>query len=649
MVVGGGGPEPEQVRAEVLHDVGGVHAVAEALVHRAALAVHGPAVGQAGLEGRAVSGCADGDQQARLEPAAVLIRALDIDVGGPVRGVVALQEGDVGRAGVKPAVERVAFLVEGLAAAVRADEALRDQLHRVLLKPDIGAVIQEQLGDVGVGLLVADGLAAVLAVEDGDRQTPAALAGDAPVVALADHRDHAVLAPGGEPAHVLTGGNGFVLEGVHGAEPLRGSPEDDGALAAPAVGIGVDDVLGGKEHTAFLHVRQNDGVGLVGLHPGVLAGVVGVAAQIVHGDDELQTVAHTGQVVLRAEAGGGVDAARAGVHRDVVRVDQQRGLGQEGVVRQHILEEGAGVGLDDLPAFKAADLHDLLGQSLGHDVQLAVGGLDDDVALAGMEGDAHVAGQGPDRGRPDHEVELAQIEVRQLALVVVHRELDVDRGAGVVLVLDLSLGQSGLVLGTPVDGLEALVDVALAEHLPEDLDLLGLELLVHRAVGMRPIGHDAEALEALALPVHVVQREVAAGGAEIRYRHGLAVELVLLDDGGLDRHAVVVPAGDVGGVIAAHGPGTDDKVLEGLVQRVAHVDVAVGERRAVVEDELGLARVLLAQLVVDVDLVPALEHAGLPLGQPAAHGKVRLRGDDGVFVIHIIYSFGMIFSFEIEN
>ena len=38
---------------------------------------------------------------------------------------------------------------------------------------------------------------------------------------------------------------------------------------------------------------------------------------------------------------------------------------------------------------------------------------------------------------------------------------------------------------------------------------------------------------------------------------------------------MVVPAGDVGGVIAHHGMTADDEVLEGLIQGVTHVDIAV--------------------------------------------------------------------------
>src|SRR5699024_7346163 len=143
----------------------------------------------------------------------------------------------------------------------------------------------------------------------GDGQAPPALAGDAPVGPLPDHGLHPVDAPGGHPAHVVAGGAGLILEGVHRAEPLGGGPEDDGLLAPPAVGVGVDDVLAGEEHAALLHVGQDDGVGLLGLQAGVLAGVVGVPALVVHGDHHVDLVPLAGLIVVGAEAGGGVDAA----------------------------------------------------------------------------------------------------------------------------------------------------------------------------------------------------------------------------------------------------------------------------------------------------------------------------------------------------
>jgi hypothetical protein len=109
----------------------------------------------------------------------------------------------------------------------------------------------------------------------------------------------------------------------------------------------------------------------------------------------------------------------------------------------------------------------------------------------------------------------------------VHGELHVDGGAGVVLVLDLGLGQGGLVLGAPVHGLEALVDVALLVHLAEHLDLLGLEAGVHGLVGMLPVADDAHALEARRWRRRR-SGELVAGGAELGTLMALRLSLFCL-------------------------------------------------------------------------------------------------------------------------
>ena len=156
---------------------------------------------------------------------------------------------------------------------------------------------------------------------------------------------------------------------------------------------------------------------------------------------------------------------------------------------------------------------------------------------------------------------------------------------------------------------------------------------------MLPVAHDAHALEALALHVDIVVGKLVAGGAEVRHAHGLVVQLVLLDDGGLDGHAVVIPAGDIGGVVAPHSIHTGDEVLQGLVEGVAHVQRAVGERRAVVQGEQGLALVLLQQLVIEVDLLPVLQHVRLALGQAGPHGKAALGHVQRLFVFHVASPF----------
>ena len=249
-----------------------------------------------------------------------------------------------------------------------------------------------------------------------------------------------------------------------------------------------------------------------------------------------------------------MDAARAGVHGDVVGQDKAGGLRQERMVGQHVLKERALVPGNDGIILHAADLHDLLHERFGDEILLAVLVVaDDDIAFDRVQRDGEVAGQRPDRGRPDDEREVLLLLIRELALIVVQGELDIDRGAGIVLIFDLGLSQRRLIVVAPVDGLQALIDVALFVHCTEDLDLFRLKAGGHGLIRMLPVGHDAEALETLHLDINIMLRKVMAGGTELRNGHGLVVQLVLLDDGGLNGHAVVIPAGDIRGIIPAHG------------------------------------------------------------------------------------------------
>ena len=137
VVVGGACPQAQQVGAVLVEDLGGIHAVAQRLVHGLALAVHRPAVGDALLERSAAAQRAYGYQQGGLEPAAVLVKTLDIHGGGP-EVLVALHGGEMGGAGVEPAVQRIRLLREAAGlAAVRAGEALGQDVGGVHIEPRV--------------------------------------------------------------------------------------------------------------------------------------------------------------------------------------------------------------------------------------------------------------------------------------------------------------------------------------------------------------------------------------------------------------------------------------------------------------------------------------------------------------------------------
>ena len=583
-------------------------------------------MGDAGPEGAAALD-PDADEERAVEPAAVLVVALDVDVGGP--GVARLALEDVlGGAGLEPDVEDVEFFFEILPAAGGAGGARRDERGRVPEEPGVGALGGEDLGDVAADRGVGERPAAGLALEGRDGHAPGALARDAPVGPAGDHAVDPLPAPLGDPADAGDGLAGLGPEAglVHGDEPLLGGPEDDRVLAAPAVRVGVRDLGLLEERPVLLHVGGDAGVGLEDLEPGVARDVGREAAVVVDGRVDVDAVGDAGQVVVVAVARGGVDAARAVVERDVLGQDEERVAVDERVAGLEALELAAGERGQDLGRRPAELLGDDREEPLGHDVDVALD-LGRGVLVFGMKGDGHVGRQGPGGRRPDDDVDAAALEGRELrAEVGDDLETDIDRGGGLVLVFDLGLGQGGPVVDAPVDGALALVDLAVLEEGAQVLEHFGLIGRVHGQIGRLPGPQDPQPLELVTLDVDELLGVLAAFLADGHDRHVLLLAAELAVDVDLDGQAVAVPTGNVGSVIAEHGARLDDEVLEDLVEGRAQVDVAVGVGRAVMEDERRApgGGPLLEDLLVKAVRFPLLDGLRLLLGQGGFHGESGL-------------------------
>lgn len=81
------------------------------------------------------------------------------------------------------------------------------------------------------------------------------------------------------------------------------------------------------------------------------------------------------------------------------------------------------------------------------------------------------------------------------------------------------------------------------------------------------------------------------------------------------------PARDVGGRKAPHRLVAQYGVFQNFVERRSDVHVAIGERRAVVQDEFRGARARLLNLFIQPDFLPVLYAGGLALHEVAAHGE----------------------------
>ena len=322
------------------------------------------------------------------------------------------------------------------------------------------------------------------------------------------------------------------------------------------------------------------------------------------------------------------------------------------MLRGHIFKIRALHRGKDLTGAKSCRHHRFGAECLRQNIGFPVFCLCKHVILHGIERDRLVSGKRPCGGGPDHEVGLGKIaKSRKLSLIVLYRELDVDRGAGIGLILDLCLCQRGLVVRTPINGLHSLIDVALAIHLTEHLDLSCLELAVHRQIGILPIGGHAESLKLTHLTLHEILREGVARGAKLGNGHLLAVQLALFDDRGLDGHSVVIPAGSEGNVIARHLLGLVDEILEDLVHCGPHVDISVREGGAVVEHEQRLALAALLHLFVELDRIPIFHHIGLSLRQICTHrefgcGQIQC---GRIILCHFFYLLFFLCFFKIMN
>ena len=150
---------------------------------------------------------------------------------------------------------------------------------------------------------------------------------------------------------------------------------------------------------------------------------------------------HAGVVVVLAVARGGVHAAGALVEEDVIGVDQQRVA---------VIEGMAGLEAVQLAALELLQLGERVlvqggdgrQQGRGGDVQLALH-LEQGVVEVGVHGDGQVGRDGPGGGGPDQDRDGAAGVFLQERRQLAQRELHRDRGRGVVVVLDLGLGQGG--------------------------------------------------------------------------------------------------------------------------------------------------------------------------------------------------------------
>ena len=206
-VIGGDDPQAQDIGAGLLDDVLRHHRVAEGLRHLAPLLVHGEAMGDDGVVGRAAARAA-AFQQRGMEPAAMLVGPFQIDVRRPFQVRAVLQREGVRRAGIETHIEDILDHDPGFVGS-RPEEPLA----RAFGEPGVRALGLESLCDALVDRFVLQH-GAVLVHEDADRHAPCPLTGKHPVRPLLDHGAQPRLACGGNETRVVDGGEGAVAQRI---------------------------------------------------------------------------------------------------------------------------------------------------------------------------------------------------------------------------------------------------------------------------------------------------------------------------------------------------------------------------------------------------------------------------------------------------
>ena len=582
-----------------------------------------------------------GDEVARvvvLEPVAVLERVVHLGVGH--------------RARVEPHVQDVRDAAHGGAARRVVRVGARQLVDEGAVQVGLARLVEREAAEVGLELGqravdVDARVGRVVRLPDGDGRAPVAVAGDRPVPRTGQPlAELAVLDVVRHPGDVVVELDHPVAERADLDEPAGHRLVDERVAAPPAVRVRVlvrlvphdDGALGrcdpGQRPGAGLEVSDDQRVG-VEHQPARVVGDLGREPALGvhrHHRDDPRGVAH-GHVVL-AEGRREVHDPRAVLRRDEVgrehamgvvaalEVAERRRVAQAGQraawhARDHprVLAELAGVGTEP----RRGEQHVLARER-------AVGRDHRDVLDPGAHREGEVGRQRPGRRRPQ------QGEVAGLQAHADRQRGVLARGVDVVVHPQLVVGQRRLVAPAVRQDAVALVGQALVVELREGPDD-GLHVAdVERLVVVLEV-HPARLAGDVLLPLAgVLQHRAAAGLVERRDAH--LVDLRLVGDPedplGLElgRQAVGVPPEPALDPAAALRLVAPDDVLGVAGQQVPVVRQAVGEGRAVVEDEL-VGPLLPGRSLVDGGLEGAVRG---PVGQDLAldRRQVGRCGDGGV-------------------
>ena len=178
--------------------------------------------------------------------------------------------------------------------------ALRDKLVRFFLKPNVTSTVIKKIRYMVHDFAIGQRFFTAIAVKDRDWNTPTALSADAPIGPVLNHIVDAFASPVRNPLDIIDVVERFLpqLVGFHGDEPLLSGTENNRFLASPTMRVTVGNGVLSKQRTNFLEFGRDLGVNCRDFLSAKKRKVVTVAAIIIYGVEDLQTIAQSGQVII---------------------------------------------------------------------------------------------------------------------------------------------------------------------------------------------------------------------------------------------------------------------------------------------------------------------------------------------------------------
>src|SRR5262249_3428862 len=366
---------------------------------------------------------------------------------------------------------------------------------------------------------------AISAVEDGNRNSPDALTGDAPVRPALEHVRHPQTAPPRHPVYAVDffdcrlPQRAIAFRGaVHRYKPLRCRTKDNRAMATPTVWVTVRVVFAINQSTdsfqeidnpavCFEHLLTREPFYIPRKAPGVIYRTVNFGAlllttnrarfsQFLINRREVVAVLLADHEVIVSVAWRSMYTARARFTRTLLLCVRyvQFSLGVRLAAKSHVLadhhqriaidprvtrpqsiEQGSGKGCYEICAVQNALSGHRIYEVSRYDVDFAAH-VYGRVIEVRVYRDPQVCRQRPGSCRPNqNKHRLACCRDRGVAgsrfelanLIVRKWELDVDRRAGVLPIFDFRFCQRSLVVNTPVDRTRTLVNKSTLDETPK--------------------------------------------------------------------------------------------------------------------------------------------------------------------------------------